>query len=139
MLAQPLAARRAQLQITSAMQLLGLFEPHDEQHWRPKAMQMSALQAQGLDEFWSAVQQFQSLEKDNGRMDQRRQEQALVWMWERIDAGLKQGFRKNPLVGARLPDLERQVRQGSLPASAAARTLLDIHLRVATGGTRSND
>ncbi len=134
-----LAARRAQLQITSAMQLLGLFEPHDEQHWRPKAMQMSALQAQGLDEFWSAVQQFQSLEKDNGRMDQRRQEQALVWMWERIDAGLKQGFRKNPLVGARLPDLERQVRQGSLPASAAARTLLDIHLRVALSGNCSND
>ena len=123
----PLAAQRAQLQITSAMQLLGLFEPHDEGSWRPQALQLSALNGTGLDEFWAAVSRFEELQRASGRKDKRRQQQALVWMWERIDAGLKQAFHSDPRVGERLRELEQQVRGGQLPASAAARTLLAIH------------
>jgi LAO/AO transport system kinase len=119
-----LAAQRAQLQITSAMQLLGMFGPHDDKNWHPKALPLSALNGQGVDSFWAAVTQFTALQTANGKMAQRRQQQALAWMWERIDAGLKQAFRQNPQVRELLPTLEQQVREGTIAASTAARNLL---------------
>ena len=119
-----LAAQRAQLQITSAMQLLGLFGSHDETHWHPKALQLSALNGQGVDGFWAAVTEFTRLQAANGKMATRRQQQSLAWMWERIDAGLKQAFRQNPQVRELLPVLEQQVREGRVAASTAARNLL---------------
>ena len=54
------------LQITSAMQLLGLFGSHDEKRWHPKALQLSALSGQGLDSFWAAVTAFRAAMKANG-------------------------------------------------------------------------
>jgi LAO/AO transport system kinase len=47
----------------------------------------------------------------------------LAWMWERIDAGLKQAFRQHPKVRA-AARAEQHVRNGQLAASTAARTLL---------------
>jgi len=119
-----IAAQRAQLQITSAMQLLGLFGSHDGKNWHPKALQLSALKGQGVDDFWAAVTEFASLQKANGKMEMRRHQQSLAWMWERIDAGLKQAFRQNPKVRELLPKLEHQVREGRIAASTAARNLL---------------
>jgi LAO/AO transport system kinase len=46
-------------------------------------------------------------------------------MWERIDAGLKHDFREQPSVRALLPQLTNEVEAGRLPASTAARQLLD--------------
>jgi LAO/AO transport system kinase len=119
-----IAAQRAQLQVTSAMQLLGLFGSHDERHWHPRALQLSALSGQGVDSFWAAVTEFSSLQKADGRMERRRHPQSLAWMWERIDVGLKQAFRQNPKVRELLPGLEQQVRAGTIAASTAARNLL---------------
>ena len=68
--------------------------------------------------------EFRALQTANGRLATRREKQATAWMWERIDAGLKQAFRQHPQVRELLPRLTRQVAQGSLPASTAARQLL---------------
>ncbi len=122
------AALRAQAQITSSLRLLGISgNPHDpdsDAHWRPQVMRLSALQGQGLDAFWAAVTQFKDLQTANGQMATRRQGQALAWMWERIDAGLKQAFKNNPAVRTQLPQLTAAVQSGQLAASTAARTLL---------------
>ena len=122
------AAMRAQAQITSSLRLLGIsgnpHDPHSDLYWRPQVMRMSALQGQGLDAFWAAVTQFKDLQTANGQMAARRQGQALAWMWERIDAGLKQAFKNNPAVRAQLPQLTSAVQSGQLAASTAARTLL---------------
>nr|WP_315234295.1 methylmalonyl Co-A mutase-associated GTPase MeaB [uncultured Albidiferax sp.] len=119
-----LAAQRAQLQITSAMQLLGLFGTHDDAHWRPQALLLSALGGQGIVGFWAAALQFQQLQMANGHWQARRQQQSLAWMWERVDAGLKQAFRQHPQVQALLPQLLQDVAAGRIPASTAARNLL---------------
>ena len=123
----PIAAKRAQLQIKSAMQLLGLFGSHDDKNWHPKAIQLSALKAQGVDQFWDAVTEFRTLQTANGKLMTRRQAQSLAWMWERIETGLKQAFRQNPQVKALLPTLINEVREGRLPASTAARNMLLAH------------
>jgi LAO/AO transport system kinase len=59
-----------------------------------------------------------------GRLQERRRHQALAWMWERIDVGLKQAFRQDKAVRRQLPDVIDQVEQARLPASTAARRLL---------------
>ncbi|MDO8251195.1 MAG: methylmalonyl Co-A mutase-associated GTPase MeaB [Rhodoferax sp.] len=123
-----IAAQRAQLQITAAMQLLGLFGHHDVARWHPKALQLSALNGQGVDTFWSAVTEFKTLQTANGKLAARRQQQSLAWMWERIDAGLKQAFRQHPKVQALLPQLTQDVLAGRVAASTAARNLLLAHM-----------
>ncbi len=126
------AATRAEAQITSALRLLGMHgNPdnmhHNETQWHPKVVKISALLGQGVDAFWAAVSEFKGLQVNNGRFGMRRQQQALSWMWERIDAGLKQTFRAQPRVQALLPDLSQQVGAGQLAASTAARQLLSAY------------
>ena len=123
------AATRAQAQITSALRLLCMHgNPaqgrNGASHWHPQVVRLSALLGQGVDAFWAAVTEFKNLQTGNGRFAARRQQQALSWMWERIDAGLKQSFQNNPQVRARLPELTAAVQSGQLAASTAARTLL---------------
>ena len=126
------AATRAQLQITSALQLLGMHGGSGHAHrntevWHPKVVQLSALLGQGVDAFWVAVGEFKQIQKQNGRFTERRQNQALSWMWERIDAGLKQNFRAQPRVQTLLPQLSQQVAAGQLAASTASRQLLSAY------------
>ncbi len=127
----PDAATRARAQITSSLRLLGQqgrpeHAHHDESIWHPQAIQLSALLGQGVDAFWEAVSRFRTLQTANGQLAQRRQQQARAWMWERIEAGLKQRFRTHPAVQAALDDTTRRVLDGTLPASTAARQLLAL-------------
>jgi LAO/AO transport system kinase len=123
-----MAAQRAQLQIAAAMKLLGMFGTQDQAHWHPKAIQLSALNAQGVDVFWAAVQEFKTLQTANGKLATRRQQQSLAWMWQRIEAGLKQAFRQHSKVQAMLPALTQEVLEGRVAASTAARNLLFAHM-----------
>jgi LAO/AO transport system kinase len=124
-----IAATRAELQITSALQLLGMHGGSGHAHadttqWHPKVVQLSALLGQGVDNFWAAVSEFRSLQTANGRLGLRRQQQALSWMWERIEAGLRQSFKDHPDVRHQLPLVSARVAQGQMAASTAARQLL---------------
>ena len=127
----PDAATRARAQITSSLRLLGLHghpehAHHDDKIWHPQVIQISALHNQGVDSFWAEVSRFRTVQTANGRLAARRQHQAGAWMWERIDAGLKQRFREHPQIRARLDDTTRRVLAGELPASTAARQLLEL-------------
>ncbi len=122
----PLAAERARLQITAAMQLLGMFAEQSDKNWHPKALLLSALNAQGIDTFWQAVNEFKTLQNANGKFATKRQQQALAWMWERIDAGLKQQFKSNLQVQAQMPQMVSDVSEGRVAASTAARILLNL-------------
>lgn len=123
------AALRAQAQMTSSLRLLGLHgnpehAHHNAQIWHPQVMQLSALHSQGVDAFWARVLEFKTLQAGNGQFATRRQNQSLAWMWERIDAGLKQAFAQHPAVQALLPKLTQDVLEGRLAASTAARNML---------------
>ncbi len=151
----PAAATRARAQIQSALRLFGFHgNPERATHdvgavhghdghpahaaghppadaaatrWQPRVIQISGLKGQGLDDFWLAVTDFQRLQTANGRLAQRRQQQSLAWMWERIDAGLKSAFRHHPGVRAALPGTAQAVAQGQLAPSTAARRLLALN------------
>ncbi|HEY4665116.1 MAG TPA: methylmalonyl Co-A mutase-associated GTPase MeaB, partial [Comamonas sp.] len=125
----PHAATRAQAQITSSLRLFAMHgnpehASHNEALWQPKVIKLSALKGEGVDEFWRQVQHFQQLQTGNGRLAARREQQALAWMWERIDAGLKQAFKQHPQVQGLLPQMTDAVKAGRVAASTAARRLL---------------
>jgi LAO/AO transport system kinase len=117
------AATRAQAQITSALRL---FTQHgrDRGAWQPQVVQLSALKNTGVEAFWQAVSRYRTIQHDEGRLEGRRRHQALAWMWERIESGLRQAFRQHPQVKGQLPQVTGEVEQGILPASTAARRLL---------------
>ena len=130
------AAMRAQAQMTSSLRLLGLHgnpehAHHNEKIWHPQVIQLSALRNQGVDAFWAKVLEFKALQEANGKFATRRQNQSLAWMWERIDAGLKQAFRQHPAVQMLLPQLTDDVIQGRMAASTAARNMLAAQINKA--------
>ncbi|GAB4089669.1 methylmalonyl Co-A mutase-associated GTPase MeaB [Hydrogenophaga soli] len=132
----PAAATRARAQITSSLRLLGMHGHHPEHSdhpaWSPTVIQLSALLGEGVDRFWAEVSRFRAQQTDNGQLAQRRQQQSLAWMWERIDAGLKAAFRHHPDVQAQLPRITQDVAQGKLAASSAARNLLGAYSKSAS-------
>ncbi|MBU3539277.1 methylmalonyl Co-A mutase-associated GTPase MeaB [Polynucleobacter sp. UK-Gri1-W3] len=126
----PDAAMRAQLFITSSLRLLGFqgnpdHASHVKESWHPQVMSLSALEGKGVPEMWDKVSHFASIQRANGKFESRRKEQAGAWMWDRIDAGLKNAFRSNEVVQKLLPSLSAQVNQGTMAASVAARRLLE--------------
>jgi len=126
----PNTAMRAQAFITSSLRLLGFqgnpdHATHQQDYWHPIVMSLSALNGQGIPELWESILHFQKLQTANGRLQERRKQQAGSWMWERIDAGLKHAFRNHPEVQALLPRLSAEVNAGTMAASVAARRLLE--------------
>ena len=115
------AATRAQAQITSALRLL----PTHAQTVQ-RVLQVSALKADGIAPLWAAVTALRDDREASGAWAAKRREQALAWMWERIQAGLRQAFTAHPAVQTALVTTTTAVREGRIPASAAARQLLAL-------------
>lgn len=127
----PDAATRAQVQIMSSLRLFSMHgnpdhAHHDETLWHPKVMKLSALKSEGITEFWDMVTAFKNIQSEHGHLAERRKQQSQSWMWERIEAGLKQNFRANEEVQKMLPELTLAVNNGTVAASVAARRLLDL-------------
>ena len=118
----PDAATRAQATITSAMRLLS--QQGRAGATQPEVLRLSALKAEGIEAFWRAVNVFRARQLASGAMAARRQRQALAWMWERVEAGLRQRFRQHAAVRACLAQTEADVASGRLDPSLAASNLL---------------
>ncbi|MCV2368830.1 methylmalonyl Co-A mutase-associated GTPase MeaB [Roseateles oligotrophus] len=116
------AATRAQAQIGSSLRHYG---HSGQQASHPRVLQVSALKASGLDEFWSAVELYRKEQASSGGLEAKRRAQAQDWMWERIHSGLRQQFAESPAVRDLLPEVTGQVLQGQMAASTAARQLLN--------------
>jgi LAO/AO transport system kinase len=120
----PDAATRAQAQIGSSLRMFGAHAgPH---HWITRVMQLSALKGQGLEAFWSAVEEFHANRRASGEFEARRRSQALAWMWDIVHARLHADFRHHAAVRRALPATLREVTEARVAPSAAARSLLNL-------------
>jgi len=116
----PHAAQRAQSQMKSALRMFR----HASPHWTPPVLTLSALRKDGVAAFWHEVERYRATLTRTGEFDAKRRHQALAWMWEMIDSGLRNRFRGNAQVCADLAPLEAAVERGTTtPAAAAARLL----------------
>ena len=94
-------------------------------NWAPPVITLSALHKEGITDFWAQVEKYQTALTPTGEFAAKRRHQALSWMWQLIDSGLRQHFRHHPRVQENLPALTRSVEQGHTTPAAAAYALLD--------------
>jgi LAO/AO transport system kinase len=114
--AAELAARQYELALQS------LAGRRDEQ---PAVLTCSALQQEGVDAVWDAVERRHARLTASGELARRRRRQNLRWLWALVDDQLRQAVHTHPAVRAIQGDLERDVLAGTTPAAAAARRILE--------------
>ena len=123
----PDAATRAQAYISSSLRMFGAHATPEQ--WVTRVMQLSALKAQGIDTFWSAVEEFHAKRRASGEFDARRKQQALAWMWDIVHARLYADFRHHAAVRNALTATVRDVTEARVAPSSAARSLLNLFER----------
>ncbi|MBL8479005.1 MAG: methylmalonyl Co-A mutase-associated GTPase MeaB [Sterolibacteriaceae bacterium] len=118
----PAAAQLAAAQMRSALSMLHPASPN----WKPPVLTLSAMRKDGLVEFWQTIEKFRTTLGASGEFEARRRHQALAWMWQLIDAGLRSHFHQAPAVMSELQDTTAAVEAGRMTPAEAARRLLDI-------------
>ena len=118
----PAAAQLAAAQMRSALSMLHPASPN----WKPPVLTLSAMRKDGLVEFWQTLEKFRTTLGASGEFDARRRHQALAWMWQLIDAGLRSHFHQAPAVMSELQDTIVAVEAGRMTPAEAARRLLDL-------------
>jgi LAO/AO transport system kinase len=90
----------------------------------PPVVPVSALEERGIVLVWEHVLEHRRTLETTGALTQKRAQQALRWMWNLIEGGLRDAFVADPQVKGELPALERGVRAGEVLPTAAAEKLL---------------
>jgi LAO/AO transport system kinase len=91
----------------------------------PAVLTCSALQAEGVDSVWQAVEGRHARLTASGALVERRRRQNLRWLWSLVEDQLRQAVHTHPEVRRIQDDLEREVLAGTTPAAAAARRILE--------------
>jgi LAO/AO transport system kinase len=115
------AAQRAQQYYQQALQLL----TPATAGWQPPVLLASALKGTGIDEVWAAVEDYVTRMKGSGQFNRRRTCQARDWLHSMLRERVLQRFYEHPTIAPLLPEIERQVTEGTLPVTAAVWKLLD--------------
>ncbi len=115
----PAAAKLAAGQMRSALAML-----HPSA--APPVLEVSAVRGEGIGDFWRTVEERRDALAVSGELAGRRRHQAVTWLWQLIDSGLRHRFHDHPAVNAALPELTQAVEQGTTTPAAAARRLLAL-------------
>jgi LAO/AO transport system kinase len=118
--------RRAEMARRDYDNALHMFPP-SQSGWQPRAVTCSARTGDGIRALWDAVLEHQAATIENGWFERSRCEQSKRWMHDMIEWGLRDRFRRNPEVEARLHELEADVAAGRVSAFRAAQQLLSIY------------
>jgi LAO/AO transport system kinase len=92
--------------------------------WIPPVLTCSAVDMTGIHEVWQTVLSHREKYSNSGDLEQKRQQQALDWMWSLIEEGLKYRFNQNSEIKKQLPKLIRRVEKGTTAPTFAAEELL---------------
>ncbi len=117
-------ARHSAADYLSALKLL---HPRTR-NWRVPVKTCSALEKQGIDEIWQAVEEYCTVIDTSGEKAERRAQQAKGWMWSEISESLISALRNDPKANRRIADLEQAVVAGSTAPTLAAAELIEIFL-----------
>ncbi|MFI3295455.1 MAG: methylmalonyl Co-A mutase-associated GTPase MeaB, partial [Rikenellaceae bacterium] len=115
----------ARVQLSNALQLF----PMPQSGWKPRVLTTSAYEGTGLMELWNEVMDFINFTRSNGYFSENRARQAKYWMYESINAQLRENFYTSPLVCDRLVEFERLVLEDRISSFKAAAELLEGYYR----------
>lgn len=117
------AAERARSQYDMALHYLRPSETGTP----ARAYAASSLTGEGVDECWAVIEQAAANARETGAFEARRRAQERDWMHQLVRERMDESFRAHPAVAALLPDLERAVTEGAIPATEAAMRLLQAY------------
>jgi len=113
-------ANLAKQQLCNALHIL---RPRSK-NWTVPVMTCSALKAEGIDEIWEMIESFRAIMKESGELENKRQRQALDWMWTLLMDDLKNLFIQDRRIEPMLETVEQAVISGQTTPGAASRRLL---------------
>jgi len=113
-------AEKAAKIYASALQMLHPPSPN----WKPPVLTCSALEMTGISEVWQTVMKFHQKFSASGELADKRQKQALDWLWSLVEDGLKERFYTHPEIKKRLDPITRAVAKGETAPTLAADKLL---------------
>jgi len=93
-------------------------------NWQVPVLKTSALEQTGIKEVWETITAYRQTLGGNGELAGRRAEQARAWMWSEVHDGLREMLEDDPEVAKLAAKLEKQVREGKMPAGEAAQLVL---------------
>ncbi|PJI84983.1 LAO/AO transport system kinase [Yoonia maricola] len=97
----------------------------------PKALTISALEADGLQTAWQEMETLMSWRRENGIWDATRKAQASFWFGEDVRQGLLALLQDDPETATRMKAAEADVKDGRMtPAAAAAEVLRPLKDRL---------
>lgn len=120
---------RANLAQAQYINALHLFPAH-ESGWKPQVLKCSAFQKAGIEEIWNMIEEYTQFTKRNGYFAHKRRSQTKYWMYETIDGKLKSNFYSNPIISAKLSQLEQQVMKDEVSSFIAAHKLLEEYFKM---------
>ncbi len=94
--------------------------------WQTMAYTCSAVTEEGVLELWDVIKDFIVKTTSSGAFVRRRTEQTLEWLHTMVEEHLRADFFSNPRVKKGLPDIEKAVTSGDLPATAAVEQLVGL-------------
>ena len=98
--------------------------------WQPRAFTCSSLSGTGVAEIWAVVEKYREITTASGVFKRRRQTQETEWVDALVREGLAEMFAADPRVQQLQDRLRFEVERGSLPATTAARRLLEAFTRI---------
>lgn len=113
-------AKRAAADYRAALHIMTPLSPN----WTPPVMTVSGLANLRLDDMWAEVERHRLALTKTGELQKRREEQQVRWMWSMLNDRLLDDLKSNPKTRNLLPDVEAQVRAGTLTATLAVEQLL---------------
>ena len=98
----------------------------------PAAMTVSALEGDGLETAWEAVQALVGARQQSGAFARRRRDQSHAWFREELEARLGLLIAQDPHLAGLRDQLKRDIDQQGLPPAQAAKRLVqairkDVH------------
>lgn len=118
------AAQRSAADYRNAVRLMQPRSPD----WKVPVELCSAMTLLGIEQAWEIMQRYRKILTDTGEITKRRRQQARNWLWDEITGSLLAALKADAASGQLLSELENAVAAGVLPASLAARRLLDNFL-----------
>ncbi|TNF39900.1 MAG: methylmalonyl Co-A mutase-associated GTPase MeaB [Bacteroidetes bacterium] len=119
-------AQMAKVQYNNAIHLF----PKKDSEWDPKVLTCSASLKTGISEIWNQIEDYKKLTMQNGYFAAKRNQQATYWMHETIIEQLRRDFYDDPVIKAKIKELEKLVLEDKLSSFLAAGELLRMHSKL---------
>jgi LAO/AO transport system ATPase len=126
--ANKLIAENARISFQNALHLF----PKKSSGWSPQVHSCSALTNTGIKELWEIIMEYFAFTTKSGYFDSFRKEQAVIRMHNTILEYLNNSFYNQSDVKSLIPEIERQLHDGTITSYKAALKLFDKYFKKQT-------